>query len=217
MNFIKVKDGKASREPVPENLPVSVEALADLSWLDSSLGLAGCVWWPEVQVGVDYDPTQKRPDGTETLVVDQKAQVVKSIINLRDLTDVEREEIATEEQAKITKLVDSISEAVGKRLSELSVFSYGHQQREAAAITYRNAGYKGETDEWISSFSESAGMTYTEAVDLVLTQAEGTRAAVKELETLRMKKYSVARCADYETAQVEYRKLFSAIHSVVIP
>lgn len=46
--MIKVKDGVATREPLPDFLyGLLPESLADLSWTDPALGVQDLAWWPE--------------------------------------------------------------------------------------------------------------------------------------------------------------------------
>lgn len=82
--MIKVKNNKASRDPVPAELRgLSVESLADLTWTDPSRGFHGVAWWPEVDQTPALTATQSY-DGTETLTVGDG--VVYVVRGIRELT-----------------------------------------------------------------------------------------------------------------------------------
>lgn len=216
MNYIKIKNGVASREPVPGNLPESIEALADLSWTDPALGLQGCAWWPEVVIPAPYNPALQIPDGSETLTIDEDTKTVRSLQGLRNLTEAERDEWASRVLRQAYGFADKVTRAVCARLSDLSVFMYGYQHREEAALAYRDAGYKGEESGWVSSFADAAGMPYEKAVDLIILQGEQMRAAVYEIERLHMGKYLILRQSTVEQAQAICDQLVTAINTVPI-
>lgn len=215
-NFIKVKNGVASREPVPDFLPVSVEALADLSWTDPAFGLQDSAWWPEVPIAVQYNRSLQTLDGTETLTPDASLKVVRSRPNVRNLTEEERAALIPPLSIP-QQLANQIEDLVVARLQRPSVFLYGYQQREAVAAAYRAAGYSGEPDEWVSSVADNAGISYSAAVDLILDQGEAMRAAVKRLESLRMGKLKVLRQATPELAQAEFDRIQKAITATPVP
>lgn len=74
--MIKVKDGAASRESLPEFLSnVSPESLKDLSWTDPALGVSTSAWWPEVQINTPVPVGKKR--GKEILTVDKENKIVQ--------------------------------------------------------------------------------------------------------------------------------------------
>ncbi|MBA5956230.1 DUF4376 domain-containing protein [Pseudomonas lactis] len=75
MTMIKVKDGTASREPMPSFLyGLGLESLADLSWTDPALGVQDCAWWPEEDVSGELGTNRKW--GAEVLTLDAERQVV---------------------------------------------------------------------------------------------------------------------------------------------
>lgn len=74
--MIKVKDGVASREPLPDFLyGLLPESLADLSWTDPALGVHDCTWWPEEDVSGELGTNKKW--GAEVLTIDAARKVVK--------------------------------------------------------------------------------------------------------------------------------------------
>ena len=77
--MIKIENGNAVREPVPEFLdqsgtPESIAALADLSWTDPALGVQDCAWWPEEDVSGELGTNKKW--GSEVLTLDAERKVV---------------------------------------------------------------------------------------------------------------------------------------------
>ena len=74
--MIKVKDGVATREPIPAFLyGLLPESLADLSWTDPALGVQDCAWWPEEDVSGELGTNKKW--GAEVLTLDVGRKVVK--------------------------------------------------------------------------------------------------------------------------------------------
>ena len=73
--MIKVKNGVASREPLPDFLyGLMPESLVDLSWTDPALGVQGSAWWPEEDVSGELGPNKKW--GAEVLTLDTERKVV---------------------------------------------------------------------------------------------------------------------------------------------
>lgn len=73
--MIKVKDGVASRDPLPDFLyGLMPESLVDLSWTDPALGVQNAAWWPEEDVSGELGPNKKW--GAEVLTLDAERQVV---------------------------------------------------------------------------------------------------------------------------------------------
>lgn len=77
--MVKIENGKAVREPVPDFLdrsgtPEAIAALADLSWTDPSLGVQKLAWWPEENGDGELGANKKW--GAEVLTLDAERQVV---------------------------------------------------------------------------------------------------------------------------------------------
>lgn len=73
--MIKVKDGVATREPLPDSLHgLMPESLVDLSWTWEGLGLQDSAWWPEEDVSGELGTNKKW--GAEVLTLDNERQVV---------------------------------------------------------------------------------------------------------------------------------------------
>lgn len=87
--MIKVENNAATREPIPVFLlGLSIDSLADLSWTDPALGVAGAAWWPEVQQRVECGPNQRL--GEEVLTVDAEN---KRVIVTKQVLDMTPEEV----------------------------------------------------------------------------------------------------------------------------
>ena len=73
--MLKVKDGVASREPLPNFLyGLMPESLVDISWTDPTLGVQNAAWWPEEDVSGELGPNKKW--GAEVLTLDAERKVV---------------------------------------------------------------------------------------------------------------------------------------------
>ncbi|MGH8418049.1 MAG: DUF4376 domain-containing protein [Pseudomonas sp.] len=77
--MVKIENGKAFREPVPDFLdksgtPEALAALADLSWTDPSLGVQDSAWWPEENADGELGTNKKW--GAEVLTLDADRKVV---------------------------------------------------------------------------------------------------------------------------------------------
>ena len=78
MGMIKVQNGIATREPIPDFLisPLLLpESLADLSWTPIELGVSDMAWWPEENTEVELGVNKKW--GAEVLTIDAARKVVK--------------------------------------------------------------------------------------------------------------------------------------------
>ena len=87
--MIKVKDGVASREPIPlalqDNAP---ESLLDLSWTWEGLGLQDSAWWPEENTEGELASGKKW--GAEVLTIDAARKVVKVARKQVNMTAAEK-------------------------------------------------------------------------------------------------------------------------------
>jgi hypothetical protein len=98
----------------------------------------------------------------------------------------------------------AVDDTVAAVLGKFTRFEMGYTQREAAATAYKAAGYTGDPTIWITRFADNNSMSYTDTADLILAQAEGYRAALEQLEALRMDKYKISRAANLVAAKVEF-------------
>lgn len=77
--MVKVENGIATREPIPDFLdqkdtPEARASLLDLSWTDPTFGLLDAAWWPEEDVSGELGPNKKW--GAEVLTLDAERKVV---------------------------------------------------------------------------------------------------------------------------------------------
>jgi len=114
-------------------------------------------------------------------------------------------------------LMVKIDDAVAARIERSTRFSMEYEQREAAAEAFKNNAYKGDPGEWVTRFATNAGMNNTAAADLILQQANGLRAALKELGSLRMDKYLVQQAESLAEAQALAQDTLNKVQAVVIP
>ena len=92
--MIKIKDGTASREPLPDFLyGLGLESLADLSWTDSALGVQDCAWWPEENTDGELGTNKKW--GAEVLTLDADRKVV--IVTHKQVNMTAKEKAARDE------------------------------------------------------------------------------------------------------------------------
>jgi hypothetical protein len=115
------------------------------------------------------------------------------------------------------EMMSRVDDAVEARIAKSTRFSLAYQQREAAAIAYKDAGYTGDPTDWIKRFADNTGMPYKDAADLILTQAAGLRGALKSLEDLRMDKYLIKSAGTDADASTIFNQIISNITAVPIP
>ena len=78
--MVKVENGIAIREPIPDFLdrsgtPEALAALLDLSWTDPQFGVQGAAWWPEENTEGELGTNKKW--GAEVFTLDTERKVVK--------------------------------------------------------------------------------------------------------------------------------------------
>lgn len=103
--MVKVQNGIATREPIPQFLQgLALESLADLSWTDPQLGVQDAAWWPED----DQSPALAEFEryGAETLTVDADRRVV---VVVREVVPWTAEEIAEHEAARRAEVAQQIA------------------------------------------------------------------------------------------------------------
>jgi hypothetical protein len=99
--MVKVKNGIATREPIPQFLVGLASAdLADLSWTDPQLGVSDCAWWPEDDQSPALGEFERY--GDETLTVDAGRRVV---VVVREVVPWSAEEIEAHRKSLIPESV----------------------------------------------------------------------------------------------------------------
>lgn len=94
-------------------------------------------------------------------------------------------------EATRAQLIDSIDNRAAEIAAHWLRFAEEYKEREAAAMTYRDAGFEGEPSIYITSFSTVAKIPHKAAAELILQQAEGLRELQKQLAVQRMRKYEL--------------------------
>jgi hypothetical protein len=108
---------------------------------------------------------------------------------------------------EIDKLVENIYDKPMRLSKE-------YEQREAAALAYKNAGYTGAVPARVLGFSVPAGMSPKDATDLILSQATTLRSALDQLGDLRMRKYEVMRLPTDEAALAAHAEIIATIKQI---
>lgn len=104
--MVKIKNGTATREPIPEFLRgLAAQSLADLSWTDEALGVSDCAWWPEDDQSPALGEFERY--GDETLTVDPERRVV---VVVREVVPWSAEEIAEHEAARRAEMAQQIAD-----------------------------------------------------------------------------------------------------------
>lgn len=99
--MIKIKNGSAAREPIPQFLVgLAAADLADLSWTDTALGVSDCAWWPEDDQSPALGEFERY--GEETLTVDAERRVV---VVVREVVPWSAEEIAAHRKSLVPESV----------------------------------------------------------------------------------------------------------------
>ncbi|NIF16144.1 hypothetical protein [Pantoea sp. Cy-639] len=116
----------------------------------------------------------------------------------------------------VTELQGLIDDQVASIYSRWSRFEKEYLARENAAREYKSAQYQGDVNIWVKHYADSAGLTCSEAADLIIQQAEQQRMAQEALAVLRMRKYELD-IADGETRFEHYQSLVREIELVASP
>jgi len=109
------------------------------------------------------------------------------------------------------KQIDAAVLAVYDRPMSLSA---EYESREKAALDYKASGYTGSVPARLAGFATPAGMTPTQAADLVLSQSAQMRGALDALGDLRMRKYEVQRAATEAAARTVHTAIMAQIAAI---
>lgn len=134
VSLIKVKDGVASREPIPDFLdrsgtPEALASLLDLSWTDPTFGLLDAAWWPEEDVSGELGTNKKW--GSEVFTLDAERKVVKVARKQVAMTAAEKAARDALIQAEITA---TFEQAIQARLNEAAIAA--RYDSIATAVSY---------------------------------------------------------------------------------
>lgn len=98
---------------------------------------------------------------------------------------------ATQRTDVIQRSITSIDNAAAAVASFWARFTTEYEESEKAAIEYKTAGYDGDASVFITSYADAAGVTYQQATDTILQQADGLRSLQASLRAERMRKYEL--------------------------
>lgn len=112
-------------------------------------------------------------------------------------------------------LMDSVDNYISAIYSRFTRFETEYVQREAAARAFKSVGYAGDAGVWVMAFATSAGMSPTQATDLIIRQADTLRAALQQLGALRMRKHVIAGAIIAEDARAEHDEITSHAAAIV--
>lgn len=112
-----------------------------------------------------------------------------------------------------TQLAALIDQKVALIYQGWTRFTSEYQAKEAAALAYKAASYRGEISVWISSYADAAGIGYKEAAERILIQAESLRAAQLQLGQLRVRKFELSTLSDEPRLQL-YESIIAEIDQV---
>lgn len=104
-------------------------------------------------------------------------------------------------------LIAGVDDMIGSIYYRFTRFETEYLQREAAARTFRAAGYTGDAGVWVTAFASNAGISAAQGSDVIISQADTLRAALVQLGALRMRKYSIAAAATAEAAQAVHDEI----------
>ena len=103
--MIKVQNGVATREPIPQFLiGLPAQTLMDLTFTDPAQGVHDCAWWPEEDRSLQLGLYQRY--GAETLTVNESRKVV---IVTRAIVPWTAGEIAADKKAKVPQVVPMLN------------------------------------------------------------------------------------------------------------
>lgn len=93
-------------------------------------------------------------------------------------------------------------------------FQIEYSEKESAAKAYVLAEYTGEPGGWVKDYAISAGLTYKEAADAILTEALKWHEALPRLGALRVQKYLILNAETLAGAREEFERIQQAIQSI---
>jgi class 3 adenylate cyclase len=103
-----------------------------------------------------------------------------------------------------SRLIDEVDTTIAAIYSRWLRFEAAYVAREAAAREFKAGGYVGDPGRWVTAFADAAAMTNAAATDLVISQADGLRSALEDLDAVRMDKYRIKAAADVGSAQAAH-------------
>lgn len=109
----------------------------------------------------------------------------------------------------IDNVIFSISDSVTR-------FQPAYTLREAEARAYTASGYTAPITSLITRFADNNSMSYPDAAELIIKQADSLRPALLQLEDLRMDKYLVIRAPSIDDAEAQYQRIISEANAIAV-
>lgn len=109
---------------------------------------------------------------------------------------------------------DQIDSRIAYVYSRYTRFQLEYELREAAALTFKQAGYTGQPDELVARFARNKSIANNVAADLILVQSTQLRGAVRALGNLRMDKYLVTDAVTLTAAQTSFETTMAAVDAI---
>lgn len=110
--------------------------------------------------------------------------------------------------------MSSVDSTVESTLRRHTRFQMGYTEREAAAKAFIASGGTIDPTVWITRFADNVAISYLQAANIILQQAAQLRAALVQLEALRMDKYLIERAASIVFAESEYHRIVAEIVAI---
>jgi len=155
--MIKVKDGVASREPLPEALrDNALESLLDLSWTWEGLGLQDAAWWPEENTEGELASGKKW--GAEVLTIDATRKVVKVARKQVNMTTAEiSQAVESIRPMRIAENNQAYEAAIGLMTQDYPAAEITTWERQRAEVVAWAADSTVETP-WITIAAQVRGI-----------------------------------------------------------
>jgi len=110
--------------------------------------------------------------------------------------------------------VSAVDDTIAVMMFKFTRFQMGYVKREAAAIAYRDSGYTIDPTIWITRFADNNRLSYPDACERILTQAEAYRVGLEQLEAFRMDKYQIERAPTQKVAREAYNAIMANAQAV---
>ncbi|TNG92989.1 hypothetical protein FHQ28_01545 [Pasteurellaceae bacterium USgator11] len=130
------------------------------------------------------------PENTTT----QKPECDCHVWDIKAKTWVLSDELkAAKTETMRSALIASIDNTAANISANWTRFTIEYQEREAAALVFKEHNFEGDPSVYVTSFSSAAGIDNKTAAELILQQAEGLRTLQSHLATQRMRKYELKK------------------------
>jgi hypothetical protein len=108
-----------------------------------------------------------------------------------------------------------VDDTIAAIITHVTRFQIGYELREAAALAYKQGGYRGTPSIWVVGYAQNYQLDYRTAANIILTQAAGMRDALEQLDAVqRMRKYSIANAATFEEARAIFLDILANVRTI---